>query len=147
MRITITGHNLPGRHWCSADENLDNVHVALLERRDPIGLVPGDAASASWDVEVGIAVGADGRLDFKGPAVQGKRGERFLYLTWGNVGPGHAFAMFRRAKLMLGAIDPALVAAAERDGKRLLARVNLTDGRGGPRGAQVKPPALAWSVE
>jgi len=30
------------------------------------------------------------RPEFRGPAVQGKRGDRFVYLTWGNVGAdGH----------------------------------------------------------
>ncbi len=27
----------------------------------------------------------DGSFDFRGPAVQGKRGERFIYLTWGDL--------------------------------------------------------------
>ena len=84
-------------------------------------------------------------LDFRGPAVQGKRGERFIYLTWGNVDATNGFEMFRRAKLMLDRIDPELIESAARDG-RLAATVDLTDDRGGPRCARVDPPALAWSV-
>ena len=47
------------------------------------------------------AVVADGGVDLRGPAVHGRKGERFLYLTWGDVGADDSFAMFRRAKLMI----------------------------------------------
>ena len=76
---------------------------------------------------------ADGGVDLRGPAVFGKRGERFLYLTWGDVGTGDSFAMFRRAKLMIGDIEPELLAAAARDGGVLFASLSLTDERGCPR--------------
>ena len=144
MRIRIRGRNLPGRTFVSDGEVLHNVHVGVQERKDPVGLVPGDAPSAAWDVEVGLKVDAHGDLDFRGPAVQGRPGERFLYLTWGDVGTDGSFAMFRRAKLMLGAIDPVVVRDAEDSGRPLLADIDLSDECGGPRCAQVHPPALTW---
>jgi hypothetical protein len=55
--------------------------------------------------------------------------------------------MFRRAKLMLSRVDPALVDEADVDGRCLVADVVLTDDRGGPRCARVDPPAVRWSVE
>jgi hypothetical protein len=146
VRITIEGHNLPGRRFTSNGVEYDNVQVAVQERRDPVGLVRGDAKTATWHVDVRTEVGADGGLDFRGPAVQGKRGDRFLYLTWGNVGSDQSFEMFRRAKLMLNRVDPDLVRTAEQTGQRLVARVDLTDGCGGPRCARVDPPAVAWSL-
>ena len=78
--------------------------------------------------------------------MHGKRGERFLYLTWGDVGPGESFAMFRRAKLMLDRVDPDLVTRAERSGRALVATIDLTDDKGGPRCARVDPPALTWAL-
>ena len=93
-----------------------------------------------------LAVDEQGALDFRGPAVHGKRGERFLYLTWGDVGDDGSFEMFRRAKLMLNRIDPALVREADQGEVPLVATVELTDGRGGPRCARVDPPAITWSV-
>ncbi len=146
MKIEIRGHHLPGRTWQSKDEVRDNVHVAVQERKDPVGLVAGDARSAKWDVDVQVVTGDDGALDFKGPAVHGKRGERFLYLTWGDVGPNESFAMFRRAKLMLNHVDADLVSRAERLGRALVATIDLTDGKGGPRCARVDPPALTWDL-
>ena len=93
---------------------------------------------------MGVVTTDDGGLDFRGPAVHGKRGERFLYLTWGEVPSDGSFLMFRRAKLMLGAVDPDLVKSAERSGAVLVATIDLTDATGGPRCARVDEPALVW---
>jgi hypothetical protein len=144
--ITIRGHHLPGRAFASTHGTSSNVHVAVQERADPLEPVPGDAASATWDIDVGLVTTADGDLDFRGPVVHGKRNERFVYLTWGDVGADGSFAMFRRAKLMLGQVDPKLITAVERDGRRLVADVHLTDDCGGPRCARLGPPALTWSL-
>jgi hypothetical protein len=145
MRVRIVGHHLPGRRWGCAEETHDNIHVAVQERKDPVGLVAGDAPGAAWDVDVNVVV-AEGALDFRGPAVHGKRGERFLYLTWGDVGADGSFAMFRRAKLMLDPIDDRLIRQADLPGKALVARIDLTDREGGPRCARVNAPALTWNV-
>jgi Family of unknown function (DUF5990) len=144
VRVEITGTRLPGRTFCRPDGSLmENVHVAVQVRKDPEQLVPGDAEGAEWLVEVEVVRG-DG-LDFRGPAVQGRRGERFVYLTWGDVGRNGGFEMFRRAKLMLHRIDPALVERAC-EGGRLAATVDLTGPDGGPRCARVDPPAITWSI-
>jgi uncharacterized protein DUF5990 len=145
MRVIITGVNLPGRVFCRPDgSDMENVHVGVQLRRDPAQLVRADATEARWELDVDV-VEKDGLLDFRGPAVHGKRGERFIYLTWGNVDATNGFEMFRRAKLMLDRIDPELMESAARDG-RLAASVDLTDDLGAPRCARVDPPALAWSV-
>ena len=146
MRIELRGRDLPGRTAWSETVELKNVHVGLQERADPIDLVPGDAAAATWALEVAVTTQPDNRLDFAGPVVQGRRGQRYLYLTWGDVGADGSFAMFRRAKLMLDAIDPRLVRAAEQADRTLVGEICLTDRRGGPICAQVKPPDLVWSV-
>jgi hypothetical protein len=145
MRVRIVGHNLPGRTWGCAGEMHDNIHVAVQVRKDPVGLVPGDTPQATWDVDVNVVV-AEGALDFRGPAVHGKRGERFLYLTWGDIAGDGSFHMFRRAKLMLDPIDDRLIRRADGPGKALVARIDLTDAEGGPRCARLHEPELAWSV-
>ena len=129
MRLRIEGHHLPGLS-CGA---YDDVHVALQVRDVAEGLVPGDSASARWETDVQVVDGPDGR-DFRGPAVHGRRGERFVYLAWGSARDG-SFAMFRRAKLML-----ADAPAAE----HVTAAVDLTDEWGMPRCARLKAPALQW---
>ena len=133
MIVRIEGHDLPGRR-CG---DHDDVHVAVQRKQDPFEQVPGDATSATWTVEVTTKLDADGALDFAGPFVHGKRGERFLYLTWGS-GSGDAFTMFRRAKLML---NDAPVADT------VVAKIALTDSCGMPLCARVEPPHITWSVE
>jgi hypothetical protein len=137
MRLVIRGRDLPG----ASRPGFDRIGVGLQVRSDPVGVVEADAASARWETDVAV-VGDD----FRGPAVHGRRGERFVYLTWGDLSGG-GFAMFRRAKLMLSRVDPSLVAEAADDDRWLVADVVLTDENGGPRCARVDPPAVRWSVE
>ena len=143
MRIVIEGHDLPGAEFVSDGVPLHNVHVAVQIGKEPVGLVPGDADGARWEMDVRTVV-TDGAADLRGPAVHGRKGERFLYLTWGDVGAGDSFAMFRRAKLMIEDIEPELLAAVARDDGVLVASLSLTDERGCPRCAQVKPPVISW---
>lgn len=99
----------------------------------------------TFEAELEVVVTADG-LDFRGPWVQGRRGDRFLYLCWGHAPADapHGFEMFRRAKLMLGVLDPAEMASAP-DGAVLEGRLPLVDGRGGPVCAAVRPPTIRWT--
>jgi hypothetical protein len=143
VRILIEGTNLPG----AAFAEHRHVHVGVQCRTDAVGLVPGDAPAATFEFDVDVLSAPDGCWDFRGPYVQGKRGERFVYLAWGDRPPGGDFAMFRRAKLHLSCLDPDLVARAVEPGHRLVARLSLTDAKGGPRCASLRPPAIAWTVE
>jgi hypothetical protein len=88
----------------------ENVHVAVQDGRDPVGLVPGDAKRATWDVDVRVVTTDEGhRLPRLRPR---ETGERILYLTWGAVGDDGTFEMFRRAKLMLDRAEPAVMQRA-----------------------------------
>jgi hypothetical protein len=140
LDVLVRGTHPPGRTFASYAD----VHVGVQVGRDPVGLVPADTTAPQWPLTVRVLDG-----DFRGPAVHGKRGDRFLYVTWGErVGAGvHGFRMFRRGKLMLDRIEPAVVEAALEGGRTLVATVSLTDEKGGPRCARYDPPAIAWSVE
>ena len=102
--------------------------------------------SARWELDVRVVTGSDASVDFKGRAVHGKRGDRFLYLTWGNVDDDECFQMFRRAKLMLNRIDRELVNSAEQLQRPLVGVVRLRDANGAPRCARVDPPDLEWKL-
>jgi hypothetical protein len=136
MLLQIRGHRLPGRVWQSRDGRYDNVHVGIQVGKEPRELVRADAESPSWTIPIEVVARENG-LDFRGAAVQGKPGARFVYLTWGDVDADGLFTMFRRAKLMLADVVPFV---AETD--HVIARVDLTDDCGGPRCARLKPPAL-----
>ncbi len=149
MRIRIEGTDLPGRS-CGAADNFpgyQNIHVAVQRRNRPgelLDLQPGDADAAVWTLDCTTATASTG-TDIKGPYIQGRPGERFIYLTWGTVDGDGTFTMFRRAKLMLADVEPDILKAAERSGQ-LKARIGLTDAKGHPLCARVRPPAVQWSA-
>jgi hypothetical protein len=109
--VELEGCDLPGRR-CGPDPEgrwYENIHVGPRGRREPVDLVPGDAPSARWEFDVTVRIAPDGAIDFAGPFVHGKRGERCLYLSWGEVGDDGGFDLFRAAKLTLVDVDPAVV--------------------------------------
>ncbi|MCT4352019.1 DUF5990 family protein [Streptomyces sp. Je 1-79] len=136
LSLRIVGGELPGR----ACGEYRDVHVAVQRAREPDGAVPADAAEAVWEFTVETVRAPDGTRDFRGAYVHGRRGARFLYLTWGELPPGGAFTMFRRAKLFLDDLpEPALDRGAAEG------RLGLTDACGMPLCAAVRPPRIRWT--
>ncbi len=149
MQIHIEASALPGRA-CVPDGDLpgyENIHVGVQRKDRPgelLGLHPGDAPSASWVLDCTATVTEDG-VEVSGPYVQNRLGGRFVYLSWGTVDDAGVFTMFRRAKLMFSDIEPDVLAAAARSGQ-LTGRLGLTDPRGRPLCARVRPPQITWSA-
>lgn len=151
MQIRIDAANLPGNSCHSSPDSpggYHNVHVGVQRRnrRDELlGLVPGDASSATWTVDCKAARSPAG-VDINGPYIQGPPGGRFIYLSWGTVDDAKTFTLFRRAKLWLDAVPPHVIDRAL-DLGLLAGRLGLTDGKGNPLCAGVRPPLIAWSAE
>ena len=150
MHIRIDAVDLPGL-TCPAPADAKvpaygNIHVAVQRRDRPAELLdpqPADAASATWTLEC-TAISSPSGTEVKGPYVQDRLGHRFIYLSWGSVDTDGRFAMFRRAKLMIGGVDPQVLTAAAQSGV-LVARLGLTDAKGQPLCAAVTPPRVEWS--
>ncbi|MFD9426115.1 MULTISPECIES: DUF5990 family protein [unclassified Streptomyces] len=149
MQIHIEASDLPGR-TCGPDTDFpgfDNIHVGVQRKDRPDELLdphPGDAPSATWTLDCTATATADG-IEVTGPYVQNRLGGRFVYLSWGTVDDTGLFSMFRRAKLMFSDIDPAALEAAARTG-HLTARLRLTDAKGQPLCARVRPPLVTWTA-
>jgi hypothetical protein len=151
IQVTIFGSGLPGRDIGPGRNfpGAQNIHVGVQrkERKDKptelLGVTPGNAPSAHWTFAA-TATQTAGGIDITGRYIQGRPGTRFIYLAWGALGDG-TFAMFRRAKLMLDAIEPATLDAAHRYGG-LTAHLELTDANGHPLCAAVRPPLIRWSA-
>ena len=152
MRIRLEGRELPGIS-CGPGRDYPrghpNIHVGVQRRNKPgelLGVVRGDAESATWTLECTADATSDG-FDLKGPYIQGSPGGRFVYLSWGVVDDDDegTFTMFRRAKLMLDAV-PAEVVRRAQDTGVLVGRLGLTDPKGDPLCAAVRPPVIAWSA-
>jgi hypothetical protein len=150
MLIRIEAHDLPGRSCGPSPERPGGhygIEVGIQRRNKPgelMGQVSADVQSVVWKVEATPAPTTI--VDFRGPYISGPPGARFIYLAWGVVeGPG-SFAMFRRAKIMLDGI-PAHVMAASRESSVLIGRLGLTDPKGNPTCAAVRPPLIEWSAD
>jgi hypothetical protein len=157
LTVVIEGSDLPGLAWCPGPGGpaYQNVHVALHGHdRDrsflpmpgrggwlAIEPVPADAPSARWEALVTVRRG-DAGPDFTGPFVRGDRTDRHVALAWGEVPGDGTLRLFRACKFGFADVGPGLVEDALRPGRRLVARVRLTDARGNPGCA-----GLAWSVE
>ncbi|MFF2506541.1 DUF5990 family protein [Streptomyces sp. NPDC058067] len=150
MRIRIDACDLPGLSCAPAegsDQAYRNIHVAVQRRDRRTELLdpqPGDAPSASWTLKCTTTAPPTG-TDVKGPYLQGRPGDRFIYLSWGTVDEAGTFTMFRRAKLMLDAVPAETLTAATRTGL-LVGRLGLTDACGNPLCARVVPPAITWTA-
>jgi Family of unknown function (DUF5990) len=147
--IRIEGTDLPGRSCGPSPQRPGGhagIHVGLQRRGKPaelLDLTPGDAPAATWTLDAVVTRKPDGAVDLRGPYIQGPPGGRFIYLNWGTVDESGAFTMFRRAKLWFEAVPPEVLAsAAERGG--LVGRLALTDAKGNPLCASVRPPLIEW---
>lgn len=146
LELVIRGTDLPGRTCTCRDGPYTNVHVGVQERKAVVDLRPGDACSVEWTLALEL-VRTESGADFRGPFAQGKKGDRFVYLSWGSLDARGTFAMFRRAKLMLAEVEPATLASAMEPGARLVAELRLTLPDGTPICAAVRPPRVRWSSE
>jgi hypothetical protein len=148
MLIRIEASDLPGRDCGQASgfPGYRNIHIGVQRREsreELLGLRPADARSAVWELEA-AATRREAGWDLRGPFVQGRPGSRFVYLSWGTVDDGGAFAMFRRAKLLFDGVPADVLESAVNNGL-LVARLGLTDSRGQPLCAAVRPPLVEWS--
>ncbi|MEU6283367.1 DUF5990 family protein [Streptomyces sp. NPDC047028] len=154
LRIRIDATDLPGL-FCppaafadAAAQAYRNIHVAVQRSAPPGELLdpqPGNATAVTWTLPC-TATAAPSGIDVKGPYIQGRCGERFIYLSWGTVEDTGTFTMFRRAKLLLGAVPTDVLDAATHTGL-LVGRLGLTDATGCPLCARVVPPAIIWTAE
>ncbi|MGW6621102.1 DUF5990 family protein [Nocardia sp. NPDC055002] len=145
MRIRIVGTQLPGSSCRppGIETAYSNIHVGVQRRNRPqelLDLQRGDAESVSWTVE-----GTVHETDVRGTHIQGRPGERFLYLSWVSADDAGTLTMFRRAKLMLADVPAETLAAAVESGV-LEARLGLTDATGNPLCARVEPATIRWAA-
>src|SRR6266516_4064914 len=109
VQIRIEASDFPGSSCGPSPDSPEghrNIHVGVQRRNRPdelLGLVRGDASSATWTVDCTAGQSPAG-LDLKGPYIQGSPGARFIYLSWGTVDEASSFKLFRRAKLWLDSV-------------------------------------------
>jgi Family of unknown function (DUF5990) len=148
--IRIEASDLPDRSFGPGPDDpagRHNVHVAVQGRKgqaELVGLHPGDARSACWELECEVVSSPPGG-DVRGAQIHGSPCRRFIYLSWGAIDAMWAFTMFRRAKLWLDAVPDEVMRTAI-DGNVLVGRPGPTDSEGWPLCASVRPPQIEWSA-
>jgi hypothetical protein len=146
--IRIEAYDLPGGSCGPSPERPAGHHgieVGVQRKNKPsdlMGRVRADAESVTWELEA-TPVSSD-PVDFRGPYISGPPGGRFIYLSWGVVEGPESFEMFRRAKLMFDGIPNEVMSAARASGV-LVGRLGLTDPKGNPICAAVRPPLIHWT--
>ncbi len=140
-QITIHLHcsNFPGR----AFDFHSNVHLGVQRGDETIWETPGDTTACTFDVPVQVGENKDGSPNFLGPFVHGPVGGRFLYLVWFNKIGGLKMG-FRRAKVNLQHLGWPTINAAIFTQKNIEATLTLTDKKGGPVCASLKPEHINW---
>jgi hypothetical protein len=141
-QLRIVGRRLPGSSWSGRS----GIHVGLQRHNEVVNLVNGDEGEAVFDVDLDVVAGVDGLPDFRGDCVQGRRGERFVYLSWGEVDDKGTFTMFRRLKLHLTPLVEQCTAEGVLAARKIQAVLELTDTRGRPLAASVRPPWVTWRL-
>lgn len=148
MKIRIVGIGGPGRTFGDSAHTgfcYENVHIGIQRGKDVIEMFPGDSKKVVWEFESKLVEKATG-LDATGDFIQGRLGDRFIYLSWGVVDDKGRFNMFRRVKVMLAAVDEQMMRQAAQEVSVLTAELPLTAADGSPICAAVRPPVVSWSV-
>ncbi len=104
-------------------------------------------ASKSTDFVAAVELrSTDAGIDFAGDHVHGRRGDRFMYLSWGLPDQAEPFVMFGRAKIKLAHIPPDLLNMAVEGQHPLRAKFRATNPNGQPTTGTIKPAAIHWTA-
>ena len=123
------------------------LHLGMQRGSEVIDPVPAMAGTVSFALTVEVTPISDGvAFDTRGPYVHGRRGDRFLYLSWGEVDRDGAFGMVMRTKIALGAIAGDLIARALESGATLRGTLSLVDAAGKPVSGTVPSGRIAWDL-
>jgi Family of unknown function (DUF5990) len=142
IAVRIRARNMPSS-WC---RERGVSHLGVSRAKEVVDAVCTEEPEADYQLTVDVVRKPEG-VDFRGPYVFGRRGERFLYLNWGRrtddgwaSGEGSG-----RVKLQLLPIDATLIESAL-EGGTLVADLDLSNDKGGPVYATVRAPKLTWRI-
>lgn len=100
-----------------------------------------------FETTVRVVAGTNGDLDFRGPAVQGPRAGRFIYLNSGKRAGQRGSCWDRRAKVSLEGLRPLLALESNAPAATCgIAAINGTSRDGGPACASVPLLGSGWSL-
>ena len=117
----------------------------LQDTRGAVDPVPA-TRTTDFETEIEVVSADPDALDFRGEHVSGRKGDRFIYLSWGVSDDAEPFVMFARAKIRLAHIPADLLAAAADGGTDLECVLQATNAKGHPASGTISAPALHWQL-
>lgn len=143
ITLRIHCHELPGMAWGGRS----GVRLGIQKGRDVVDDVPADAAEVTFTVPLRVKISPHSDApDFSGPFVQGAKGDRFIYLNWGErLAGADEWEGFSRAKLLLTDLSRARIANALQSGRPLKVSVRMTDARGRLVCASLRGDEVQWT--
>jgi len=124
-------------------EGRESIFLGIQHKKEIIEETPATVQEKTFHVQVKVSEGKTGGPNFTGPYVFGKTGDKFLYLVW-FIKTNSRNEGFRRAKIKLQDLSWKQIQKAKKGQYPIRARITLTDAKGGPICASVKPPYFQW---
>lgn len=121
------------------------VFLGIQYQQEVLEETPVTAEEKTFELQVKVSQGKDGSPNFTGPYVFGKTGDKFLYLVW-LMKTAIGDERFRRAKIKLQALSWEQIRKAQAEKIPIRAKIILTDAKGGPICASLKPPYIQWDT-
>lgn len=106
------------------------IFLGIQKGREVVAVVPASQGRAVFHPKFRVTT-VDSQPNFLGPYAQGKREERFFYLSWGTKLSDGQFEMFRRLKVHLSHLSLARIRKAAKPGGSIRVTLDMTDACGG----------------
>lgn len=128
ITLQIHCHHLPGVEF----DGKAAVRLGIQQGKDVTEDVPADIAEVTFTVPLRVKRHpSDGLPRFSGAYVQGRPGDQFVYLCWGERLDGQ-WEGFRRAKVRLEGLDWGRLQVALTTASAIEVSLEMTDAKGGP---------------
>jgi uncharacterized protein DUF5990 len=142
ITVEITCTDLPGSKW---DER-GPVHLAIQKEDQIENPQSADLARIRFSPVLRVRKHTDGSANFLGPYAHGPRTGRFIYLVWAVMQGKAPVAMAGRIKILLDHIAWSDVERAVAKKRPIKVTLGLTNEKGRPVFASVRPDRAKWSL-
>lgn len=126
-------------------EGRANIFLGIQRKKEVLEETPTSIPQKVFSLQVKVNEGKDGLPNFTGPYVFGKIGDKFLYLVW-FIKTANGKEGFRRAKIKLQDLSWKQIQKSIAGQSPIRANICLTDAKGGPICASLKPPYIQWET-
>jgi hypothetical protein len=139
IAIEIVCTELPGAGYPS-------LHLGIQRDQSIIEMAAADSKRIVFKPTLRARPNADGSVNFLGPFAQGPKTERFIYLNWTTMNGNVLSGMVGRIKLHLNHIRWTAVQKATAVNKPIRVKLALTNAKGKPVMASVRPDVAKWEL-